>query len=194
MQPQFFWLSVSLVYGGLLLFGIDLYFEPEFKRRSKWIGEIVILCFIGVFSVKYVFVSAPINVLYVFSAQEYVSGVPINGIAWRPVFSELDVIVNNPTDDNYDDVNILIRPDHPIATIKQLSNLADVSFEDYFGVTDTIMIQEVGKPATPMTLLATNAGYKVHCGRIPPKSSLRLVMALVDFKPAGFKKHFSRDD
>jgi len=190
MQPQFFWLSVALVYGGLFLLGLDFYFEPDFSRRFKWVGEILLLSAIAFFSLKFVFVSAPINVLYVFSDQEYVIGATINGIAWRPTFSELDVIVNNPTDDNYDDINILVRPDYPVATIRQLSNLGDVSFEDYFGVTNTLMIQEIGKPAVPMVFLATNAGYKVHCGRIPPKSSLRLVMALVNFKPAVIKNTF----
>jgi hypothetical protein len=33
-----------------------------------------------------------------------------------------------------------------------------------------------------MTFLATDAGYKVHCNRIPPNSSLMIVMAIVEMK------------
>jgi hypothetical protein len=114
----------------------------------------------------------------------------INGIQWQPDYTELDVVINNPSESNYDDLNILIRPDFPVAQIAQMSNLSDVSFEDKMGVTARVTQEEAPLfpprapfgPASPYVLLATNAGYKVHCGRIPPTSSLRLVLALVDIK------------
>ena len=67
-----------------------------------------------------------LNIFTVATNKEYAPGTVIGGIVWRPVYTELDLIVNNPTDGNYDDVNILVRPDYPVAKIAQLSNLSDV--------------------------------------------------------------------
>lgn len=136
-----------------------------------------------------------LRVLTVATNPEYVSGTVIEGIQWQPYYTELDVIINNPTDASYEDVNVLVRPDYPVARIAQLSNLSDVSFEDKMGLTMRMMIEESPLyedgtsgpfgPASPYVFIATNAGYKIHCGRIPPDSSLRLIMALVDIKKIG---------
>jgi len=124
--------------------------------------------------------------------KEYAVGTVREEIPWKPYYTELDVIINNPTDATYEDVNILIRPDYPVAKIAQMSNLSDVSFEDKMGLTAHFTMEEKPNlpgaqfgPASSFIFLATNAGYKVHCGRIPPTSSLRLIMALVDIKKGG---------
>jgi hypothetical protein len=136
-----------------------------------------------------------LRVLTVVTSPEYKAGTVIEGIPWQPYYTQLDVIINNPTDASYEDVNVLIRPDYPVARIVQMSNLSDVSFEDKMGLTMRMMIEQGPLyadgtsgpfgPASPYVFIATNAGYKVHCGRIPPDSSLRLVMALVDIKKFG---------
>jgi len=82
----------------------------------------------------------------------------------------------------------LVRPDYPVAAIAQFSNLPEVSFENKHGVNMRMTAEELGinvPPGAPLTVysfLATNAGYKVHCARIPPNSSLTIVMAVVAIK------------
>lgn len=125
----------------------------------------------------------PVNSLV--TSMEYVKGTVIAGITWRSPYTELDLILTNTSDDNYDDLNVTIKPNHAVADIKQLSNLGGVSFEDFGGFTSRPTIQDLSKSyATPMPFIATDAGYRVHCDRIPAKSSLRIVMALVDLKKA----------
>jgi hypothetical protein len=183
MRPQFFWFSVSFVYVGLFLVSVDLYFEPDLTPRFKAVGESVVMAGLIGFSHWFVFVSAPLNFSSLASNINYSNGATPGGIAWRPFFTELDLMVSNPTDGNYDDVDIWIRPDSPVAAIAQLSNLSDVSFEDYYGATSRVTAEDLStNVAVPLVFLATDAGYKVHCGRIPPKSSLRIVMAVVDIK------------
>src|SRR5438128_1115436 len=61
MQPQFFWFSVSLVYVGLLILCVDLYFEPELPRKFKAVGLAIAVVGLIWFSIRFVFVSAPLN-------------------------------------------------------------------------------------------------------------------------------------
>lgn len=99
------------------------------------------------------------------------------------MLTELDVIITNPTDGNYDDINVVVRPDFPVSAVGQLSNLSGFSFEDVYGVLQRSTAQDMSTGvATPMEFLGTDAGYRVHCDRIPQRSSLRIVMALVAIK------------
>lgn len=182
-QARFFWWSVVLLYSGLVLLGLDLFFEPKVSRRFKIIGEVIILATLVAFSVEMVFVSAPIGCASILSYTDYSNGGAPGGIEWKSWFGELDLMVSNPTDGNYDDVDIWVRPDSPVAAIAQLSNLSDVSFEDYYAMTARMTAEDLSsKLSVPMFFLATTAGYKVHCGRIPPHSSLKIIMAVVDIK------------
>ena len=183
IQARFFWFPVASVYFGLLLIGVDLYFEPDLPSGFKAVcGAVVVAGLIG-FSNCFVFVPAPINFSSLASNIDYSSGAAPGGIAWRPFFTELDLFVTNPSDGDYDDLDIWIRPDSAVAAIAQLSNLLDVSFENYYGVTNRVISEDLSTNVrVPLVFLATDAGYKVHCGRIPPKSSLRIVMAVVGIK------------
>jgi hypothetical protein len=182
-QPQFFWLAVALVYGGLLLLIADVYFEPNLPRAFKAVVVSVVIVGLLAFSRLIVFVPAPLALSSLSTDNYYGDGSGPGGIAWRSVFTELVLTVNNPTGRGYGDVDLWVRPDYPVAAIAQLSNLSDVSFEDYYGVTDRIRIEDLStREGVPMVFLATDAGYKVHCGDIPPHSSLQIVMAVVDTK------------
>ncbi len=105
LQPQYFWFGVSFVYGGFVLLGVDLWFEPQLKRGSKIAGEGLLALGMVLFSLKVVFVSAPLNIASVVTALEYSAGTKIADIPWRPMYAELDVVVSNPTGGDYTDVN-----------------------------------------------------------------------------------------
>ncbi len=183
MQPQYFWLAVFFIYGGLVLLGLDLWYEPELKQKFKLVGEGVILVGIVMFSWQVVFVSLPLKLISQTPKFEIPSGTNISGITWLPMYSELDVIINNPSDGDYTDLNVIVKPDYPVAQIAQMGNLGGVSFEDTNGTTFRGTIENLQTTlAISITLIATDAGYRIHCDRIPPQASLRLVMALVDIR------------
>ena len=187
-RPQWFQLSVFLVYIGLLMLGLELYFEPALRRWPLRIGGwLLILAAMVWYSIAIVFVSAPLSLYTMMTTFNYTEDSGPAGIRWRPYYTELELLLTNPTAaDNYDDLNVLVRPDLPLAEMKQLSQLFDFSVEDRFGMNAFLTIEDLSAPGKVqrMDFLATNAVYKVHCGRIPPNTTLKITMALVNFNPA----------
>jgi len=190
IRPQFFPLAVFFVYLGLAVLALDLYVESGLLTVFKIFGWVVISATAIWFSIAVVFVPAPVSIFTLTTPFNYPENKGPANIDWRPYYAELDVLISNPTDGNYDDINVLVRPDAPVAAVAQLSNLLDVSFEDQFGMTTHFTIEDVSQPDKQLTMvfLATDAGYKVHCGRIPPYTSLKIVMAVVSIDPGRERK------
>jgi hypothetical protein len=188
--PISFGLGVFVGYVGFAVALAESIWEPtilfwDYRLQVGLVGTVFILC--GIFTISFARAYAPIGFSsLLFSRTSYEPGVGPGGIAWRSFYTELDLLVTNRSEDkNYDNVDIVVRPDLPVAAIAQLSNLADVSFEDEFGVRNEITMEnDSHAPLGNMLFLATDAGYKVHCGHIPPNNSLKIVMAVVDFKSA----------
>jgi hypothetical protein len=195
--PSSYGLGVVILYFGFVIALAESVYEPMILRLDHriqigLIGVTVFFCVL--LSVSLVFVNAPIS----FSAlllpdTDYSPGVGPGNIAWHSFYTELDLIVTNPSEENYDNIDILVRPDYPVAAIGQLSDLSDVSFEDEFGVRNEITMED-GSTHTRlgnMAFIGTDAGYKVHCGHIPPNNSLKIVMAVVDLKYSHPNNHKS---
>jgi hypothetical protein len=182
-----FWPAVSFIYAGFLLLAVDVWFEPELRSYRVWrIGIVVVLIALTVaFSWAIVLVKAPLEISAFVTDAEYPSGKTIGSIAWRPEFTELQMWVKNPSNRNYEDVSLLIRPSSPIAAIAQLTNVPNVSFEDNNGFSQRLMgiNPTAGKStASPLVLLATDAGYRMHCPHLPAGMSIQVVIALADIK------------
>jgi hypothetical protein len=180
-------IGVCAIYFGLIVLFLEVTLEPWIIKKAPLplhIGLIAVCLFLfDWFTIGFVAASTPINFSSFETTIDYSGRNAPAGIAWEPFFTELDFIVTNPSDGNYENVDLLVRPDFPVARIAQLSNLKDVSLEDRYGVNVRATIEEIGKQSpTPVEFLATDAGYKVHCSSIPPNSSLNLIMAIVDFK------------
>lgn len=200
LMPLNYWVGLMIVYGGFLFCIAEFIWEPALLARPYVVQVGLVLSVLVAcagFTIGFVLVSAPINT-YAFATNiDYSSsGNAPGGISWHPFYRELDLIITNPTaDDNYENIDVLVRPSLPVAVIVQVSNLSEVSFEDEFGLTLRSTVEDLStkSPTVPMTFLATNAGYKVHCGRIPPNTSLRLILAIVELKKAGPPKPIPYD-
>ncbi|MCU1303881.1 MAG: hypothetical protein JWQ87_4165 [Candidatus Sulfotelmatobacter sp.] len=184
--PTSFITGVIVVYLGLVLSLAECVLEAELLRKPYQLQ----LCLIGVvvfvfvaFTIGVVSVSAPLRLGAFTNDLDYLaSAAPTPGnIQWSPIYTELDLYVINATDNNYDDVELWVKPNEPVAAIAQSGTLADVSFENWWGYSGWITIDNVG---IPWVLYATDAGYKVHCRRIPRHSSLQIVMAIAHFNKA----------
>ena len=193
--PGSYALGVFILYVGFVVALSESVYEPmilqlDYRIQVGLIG--IILFFCVVLSTSFVFAYAPINFSSLLLPDtDYSPGMGPGNIAWHSFYTELDLMVANPSEENYDNIDILVRPDYPVAAIGQLSNLSDVSFEDEFGVRNEITMLNGSTHVNlgNLALIATNAGYKVHCAHIPPNSSLKIVMAVVDLKYSHPNQH-----
>ena len=185
MLAGWFWPAVAFIYAGFLLLAVDVWFELELTRYWR-IGAIVILiAFSAIFSWAVVFVNAPLEISAFITDAEYSPGNTIAGIAWRPEFTEMQVWINNSSSKDYDDLTLLMRPDVPIAQIAQLTHVPNVYFEDKNGFNLRMMdFNPTANKATviPLVLLATDAGYKMHCSHLAAGASVKVVIALADIR------------
>jgi hypothetical protein len=179
-----FWPAVVLIYGSLGLGAADLWLEPDLQTKVIWkLGmSAVILGFASLFTFGFVLVAAPLPISDIATNGEYPADHKIGDIAWRKEFTELDIGIENPTSRAYEDVNLVIRPDNPVAAVTQIGKTCDASIED----ADGVMVREGLKPAVgdsrmnPLVLVATDAGYRIRCAHLPANSILKIVMAISD--------------
>ena len=180
-----FWAGVTFVYAAAVVIVVDLWFERELAARLKIAGGAVCLACIAAFSWAFVFVQAPLGVAAVVTNAQYPPGATIFGVPWKKEFTELEIHVTNLSDLNYDDINVLIRPTEPIALIQQtVTNVPGVYFTDKNNFNTKILnVTPFGKALViPLVLLATDAGYVMHCPRLPGRTSIQILIALADIK------------
>ncbi|MGH7182628.1 MAG: hypothetical protein ACREJN_11710 [Nitrospiraceae bacterium] len=186
--PEYFWFFAGFVNLGLIIFGIDVFFERWEKRWLRWCCVFVVVAVAGAFN-WFSFADYRLEFDSVTEAAdvEHQPGTSIAGIPWRPEFTKLEVIIRNPTTSNYSDLDLIIRPDMAVAKIAQLTDIQGLSLEDKYGVKTTIVQGEVqgqGHRQTeiPLVLHATNAGYRVRCEKLPGKTGIRLILAVVGIR------------
>jgi hypothetical protein len=178
--PEYFWVATGLIYFGLVVFALDVFLEPWPRAWFRWVAFPVILLVGVAFSWFWVFASAPLNVAAFYNDAVYPPGTMNAGIGWRPDFGELRVHIANPSDRNYFDLDLLVQPDVPIAAVAQLTSVTEVSFQDRLGLNVTAMIVDISKrrkDGLPVSLVATDAGYRVRAGKLSRKTELKIVMA-----------------
>jgi hypothetical protein len=184
--PEYFWVFAALVYFGLAVFTLDVLFEPwpeAYRSLLRWLGAFLMLLLAVAFSFGVVLVKAPLSVTAYATNAEPPTGTKIANIPWRPEFSELEVIIENPTSRNYDDISIVLKPNFPVAAVGQITDLPGVSFEDRFSTNFHFTLKMPGKVAmVPLVRVATDAGYRVRCMRLPARTNLKIAMAVVDMK------------
>jgi hypothetical protein len=110
MMISYFWAGVVLIYAGFILLAVDIRFNPALGRspilRYGLLG--VVAAFAVGFSFAFVFVSAPLGIEALGLSADFPSRTMIAGIPWSSQFSELHVVIANPTIRNYEDLDVAI--------------------------------------------------------------------------------------
>ena len=184
-NPSLYWWQTSLIYLAASFFLIDIWFE-HWKGRIKLLGASIVLGLVLLFTFGTVLVSAPLSFVALSSSAVHPTGAVLAGIRWNPKFTALTILIFNdsPTRD-YDNLDILIQPDQPVAQIGQVSNVPGVYFEDNTNRLQPELVDPSSgkREALPTTLLASTKGYRVLCPRLPSHSRLELLLAIA--KPTG---------
>lgn len=125
------------------------------------------------------------------SDVEYPVGTNIGAISWISRFRDLRILIINEAGSDYSDIDLILRPDVPVASIGQVSNLPDVTFSP---VADNTFSQELFVSATRkrvvnlLVLIASDGGYRVVRKSLPHKSKLEITFAtaeIIDFPKPG---------
>jgi hypothetical protein len=179
-----FWFAVVTIYAGFALLAIDAWFEPKLTTKWKTPVIAVLVGLAAIFSWVCVFVDAPVDFGAIITDAPYPAGTNIAGISFRPEFTELRLLIKNPTTMDYKNLNIVIQPTVPVAAIAQLTNVSGVSFEDKNGVSARMTVYPGPGKATavPQSLLATDVGYRMRCERLLSGQSITVIIALADMK------------
>jgi hypothetical protein len=181
-DPRLFWWAVGFFYVGLAVLGVDLYYEkmPPIKKGIFWSAGFTLAAVIGI---KVVFVSAPLRVEMLFFHDEQPNIRDLGGIDWRPPYSELRISIWNTSKVDYDDLNILIRPELPVADAAIVGN-------NYLGASiesekPVIFVFNISGPAQPkidkqLVLLASETGFRLRCARLLKEGGhIDIVMAIL---------------
>ncbi|MGH7047750.1 MAG: hypothetical protein ACREE2_15325 [Stellaceae bacterium] len=182
---EWFWPVVVLIYISLLAILIDVWFEPELVWKWKIGATAGTIALAAFFSWGIVFVRAPLPVTAMITDAGYPSGTNIHGIVWKTGFTELRLTLFNPSNYNYRNIALSIQPVEPIAAIVQSTNIPGVVFYDNHRLTASpidINFMTGQRTALPMVILATDAGYTMHCPLLLGGTSVEIVMALAEMK------------
>jgi hypothetical protein len=193
--------GVALVYIGFVLCVIECIWEPALLRRPYQLQIAliaIVLILADAFSINVVLVLAPLTLdSYAIRTEEHPTGETIAKIAWDSHFTDLRVLITNPTDDDYRDVDMTAQPDR--------WNYRAAIFEENSGCQltamggNSLLIVPSGKGgATHVTghrvgtsfqaeddagdvfePFIAERGYRLICAKLPSHFTVQLVFALV---------------
>jgi hypothetical protein len=177
--PDYFAGFVALVYMAIVLSGCDLFFETYPSKRGRYIVAFAMIAALVGFSVGFAWVKAPLPLLAVDNNIDYAPGTFLGGIPWLNEYDDIRVVVTNPTDHDYSDVDLTIKPNLPVASVSQISG-SPCSFSD--PTNTNLWLADKPLPAgrvtgMPMVVIATDVGERVRCDKIPRHASIEIILA-----------------
>lgn len=135
------------------------------------------------------FLQNPTNWLTIASIvddAEYPPNTVLSGITWHPEFTGVRLHLNNVSERKIDEINLTIKTEVPIADIAQSTSVPDC-FLQSLGASDVQQWAQntatQNKKANPLVMVATTAGYKLHCAALPGENRITILLALAQLKP-----------
>jgi hypothetical protein len=205
MMRYYFWLGVLVVYVGIAALIWEVCVEPELTKRSIWIQVVgigLVFALFDLFTIGVVAARAPIAFYsYAMRKGDYPAGTVIGGITWDPHLTDLRVAVTNPSDDDYQDLDLAVQPDKwsykaAIVTSPSGCDLTPIGGNTVFlarngkGGSTTVTMTPIGtgfdahdNQGNLYTSLATESGYRLRCGKFPAHFSVQIVFAVVTVRP-----------
>jgi hypothetical protein len=186
--PEFYWYGVVFLIAGFALLFLEALLE-KWKRlwrivvSAGWLAVGVLLLF------RFVFVAAPIDIVAYADDGNYTEGAEIHRIKWEPGMSELQIVIANRTDHDYDNVDFTITPNVPTRKVSQITDFPDISLpiveSSELGDVVNGGIKTNGQDGNlsngvPTDLYASSQGFRMLCQKIPRNATVQLFAALVN--------------
>lgn len=134
---------------------------------------------------------SPLEVMAMLQPGEYPLGGTVGQLKWASGMTDLRLVLHNPGDVDYDDVDVVVEPSSPIVHIEQRSTVPGVVFigdvtkevVDIGGVIamspNLLLTNQMGSSAIPLRQLATPR-YRIRCQRIPKHASVEIMVVTAD--------------
>lgn len=187
-DPRLFWWACGFFYFGIIVLLVDLWFE-KMAYRWKGLGALSLIIVGYVVASKVVFVSAPLSIEPGFFEDSPDFKVDFTLFKVSPGYSELRVRIQNNSVLNYDEVDLVLKPELPTADAGIFqTNSSGVSLQSACQISITpVTIQAFtgskprGRFVREIVLLASEYGYRIRCERIPKNGGyIEIIMAVVD--------------
>jgi hypothetical protein len=196
MQGISYWWTIILTYTFFALSVLEALFEPSLKKLRIPL-LVVTLAATAWFSLAVPFAKAPLDIIAYSPPGDHSPGMVIGGISWDSHFTDLRVGIINPTDNDYREVDISIKPDkwtHEAALLSggvgcQLSRTAGsiVSWARNSKSGKAAMIaRRIGDAleaydnvGNVYTTVASDGGYRLTCSKIMAHSTVQIILAVV---------------
>jgi hypothetical protein len=154
--------------------------QPLFPR-TLWAVCFGAVLGLGMYYTLWTVRTAALEVFASTSTADRPPGISLAGIAWSHKFTELMVDIANPSEQDFQDIDLKLIPDVAIAAIGQLTSLAGVQFLKSAELTIRPELWTSGKrQALDVIFVASTEGYRVRCDKLPSHSHAQVLMAAVN--------------
>jgi hypothetical protein len=185
MQGPSFWLFVVFVYIGIACTAVGLYYKLRRRpsnRKLQWAVALSALLLLSLFTWFFVIVPAPLTPDVYISWEEHAPGSTVGPIEkWIYQGAELRVNFTNPSDTDYESVDLTISTDEIIFGMGKVSGSSSCSFTPQL----TSFQREIEHrlPGSYTNGLWSSPIYRVTCDKLPRKSDLNLIAAIYRYLP-----------
>jgi hypothetical protein len=187
-NPSLFWCAAVFLYAGLFGLAFDIRQELKLKRqrRWRWVGWSVIVIVAGAFTLGIAFYPARIVVQPVSYEGDYKVGESEYGIVWSDDMSDLRVDLENPTERDYDHIDLTIAIGNLlIRDQRQVTHIPNVTLIPFAHQVHINKVDENGKPTGEENRsMDAYSQVRILCDKIPKKSTVGLILAVSELSPA----------
>ena len=183
--PWAYWPGLAGVYGGILLLAYHVSSEEAFQGLSLGtriaIG-IVAFCLVYIWSANTVFVKLPIDIRAIVDKGNYPQGTDVAGIKWNPFYSDVRLLLSNPTGHDYSDIDLAVATDEQIVQVGQVTDIPNVSF---FPQTSPPVITLGGADGQDLPVIPIKGTmqscpiYRIRIEKLPRHSTIQIAVATV---------------
>jgi hypothetical protein len=183
LLPEAFPYFVSCVYGTIVLFTADAFYELRQYRRSLRVLPVIVgLIILGLFSAQFVFTKLAVTDFVWSTAGAYQPGSVVNGIQWSAKFNDIHVVLSNDSNRDYTQLDALIRPTEPVVAATAVTTFPTVSLSREYPMNsfDLQMFHQATGTRTDISIkwFASTTGFRLHCDLLPSHSRIEVLMAV----------------
>jgi hypothetical protein len=171
--PAFFWWACGLFVLSFFAWSVDVWLERTLPVIYKILLQVAIIGVVALFYKNIVAFPADPQIKSFWAKSDYKSGENIDGIIWHPGLSELRVLITNPTDRDFDALDLWIRTNEGVFKISQTTSIPCERLTENLPIVHDSMsnVWKKGPEIGPI---------RFRCDKLPKHSTMNFILALAN--------------